>query len=62
MEIKEHRILDIAAPEGVEIKIRSDGETIWVNVDNFCVLRICRILDGTLGVNDCRTEDDHPKS
>ena len=61
MEIKEHRILDITAPENVEIKISSGGETIWVNVDNFCVLRICRILYGTLDVNDCRTEDDHPK-
>ena len=27
----------------VEISIREDGKVIWVNTENGCVLRICKI-------------------
>jgi hypothetical protein len=37
-------MLDITAPaEGVEIEIRNDGKTIWVNVDGICRLRVCQV-------------------
>jgi len=34
---------DITAPETVEIQIRSDAKTIWINIDGICRLRACRI-------------------
>lgn len=36
--------LDITQPEhGVEVRIRSDGKVLWVNVDGVCRLRVCMI-------------------
>ena len=29
--------------EVVEIQIRADGEVVWVNTEEGCVLRICRV-------------------
>ena len=37
------QMIDITAPQDVEIVIRHDASVIWVNVDGACVLRICRI-------------------
>lgn len=36
-------MLDITAPEGVEVVIKEDGKVIWVNVDGICRFRSCRI-------------------
>jgi hypothetical protein len=36
-------MMDITAPSSVEIKIRSDGKVVWVNVNGICKLRCCRI-------------------
>ena len=36
-------LVDITAPEGVELSIREDGQVIWVNVDGVCRLRCCQI-------------------
>ena len=36
-------MLDITSPETVEIQIRNDATTIWINVDGICRLRACRI-------------------
>jgi len=46
--------LDVTAPTSVQITIREDGRTIWVNVDEVCLLRACRIKD--LKVVDLRTK------
>lgn len=36
--------IDITKPDhGVEIKIKSDGKVLWVNVDGVCRLRVCMI-------------------
>ena len=36
--------LDISAPiHGVQVQSSADGKTLWVNVDEVCVLRVCRI-------------------
>lgn len=35
--------IDVTGPEFVQILIREDGETIWVNTEDGCLLRICRI-------------------
>lgn len=44
-EEREIRMLDIAAPEDVEVVLSTDGKTLHVNVDGFCRLRICRMKD-----------------
>jgi hypothetical protein len=36
-------MLDITAPDIVEVEFREDGKVIWVNVDGKCALRICQI-------------------
>jgi len=54
MTILEVKMLDIAAPEAVEITIQADGKKVWVNVDGICMFRACRIKHLTL--NDDRSE------
>lgn len=39
-------MIDITAPEIVEVSIRPDGKVLWINVNGICVLRACNI--GTL--------------
>ena len=36
-------MIDITAPENVEIKIRLDKKVIWINIDGICELRACKI-------------------
>jgi hypothetical protein len=36
-------MLDITAPDIVQVQIRNDKKVIWVNVSGVCVLRACRI-------------------
>jgi len=36
-------LVDITAPDIVQIQIRKDAKVIWVNIDGICVLRACRI-------------------
>lgn len=50
-------MLDITAPNLVEIQIRSDGKVIWINVDGACLLRCCRIE--TLVLNDERRKSSY---
>ena len=38
-------MLDITAPEAVEIVIRADGKVIWVNIDGLCRLRFVVLLN-----------------
>jgi hypothetical protein len=47
--------LDITGANFVHIQIREDGKVIWVNVDDSCRLRICRI-DGPVEILDERKE------
>ena len=54
MKETEIRLLDITAPEGVQIQIRADGEVVWVNVDGICRLRICQIPHKGLTLDDER--------
>jgi hypothetical protein len=53
MDVKVTSMIDIAEPEVVEIRIRSDGKVIWVNVNGKCYLRICQIKH--LDLEDERT-------
>lgn len=46
--------LDVTEPQSVEILIRHDGKTVWINVNGTCLLRACRIK--RLVLND---ERDH---
>jgi hypothetical protein len=40
----ENETIDINAPKhGVQVLVRKDRKTLWVNVDGICVLRICQI-------------------
>lgn len=34
------QLRDLAAKEGIQIQIQSDGLIVWVNIDGVCVLRI----------------------
>ena len=45
VEMKVHKFssTDITSPESVEILVRPDGRTIWVNVNEVCLLRISKI-------------------
>ena len=43
-------MIDITAPETVEILIRDDKKVVWINVNGECVFRACRI--GQLDIND----------
>jgi hypothetical protein len=45
-------MIDITAPEAVELMISCDGKVIWVNIDGECQLRVCQIK--YLDVNDYR--------
>jgi hypothetical protein len=46
--------MDVTAPRHVEIAVREDRKTIWINVDGICVLRCCRI--DHLTIDDKRSE------
>ena len=48
------QMIDITAPSDVEVKIRSDGKVVWVNVDGICKFRACQI--GKLELVDERKE------
>lgn len=50
MKFKEYRMTDIVEPEHVEILIKHDKKTIWVNVNGICILRVEQIKQ--LEVND----------
>lgn len=41
-------MLDVTAPEEVEIQIRVDGKVVWVNIDGVCKLRACRVKKLTI--------------
>ncbi len=45
-------MLDITAPDYVEIVIKEDGKVVWINTGG-CVFRACRI--GQLVIEDRRT-------
>jgi hypothetical protein len=47
-------MIDITAPQDVEVQIRGDGRVVWVNVDGICRFRACQI--GHVTVNDERSE------
>lgn len=36
-------MLDVTAPEHVQVQIRGDGKVVWVNIDGACAFRACRI-------------------
>lgn len=43
--------LDVTGASAVEVQIRQDGKVLWVNVDGFCALRVCRIDNLTVEDN-----------
>jgi hypothetical protein len=47
-----YSMVDITAPNVVEIEVRHDGKVVWVNVDGVCRLRACQI--GNLAIDDSR--------
>lgn len=50
---EQEQLKDITGAEEVEIKIRKDGNVIWVNTEKGCILRICKIKHLSL-------EDERP--
>jgi hypothetical protein len=42
-ETHSEQMIDITAPDVVEVSIREDGTVIWINVDGICKLRVCQI-------------------
>lgn len=36
-------MLDITAPQAVQVSVREDGKVLWINTEEGCVLRICQI-------------------
>ena len=49
-------MLDIPAPKVLQIQVASDGKSVWVNTENGCVFRACRI--GQLDLQDDRERED----
>lgn len=47
--IYDGQLLDITGAKIVQVDIRKDRKTLWVNVDGVCILRVCQIeeiIDG----------------
>jgi hypothetical protein len=36
-------MLNISAPEVIRIQIASDGKMVWIDTENGCIFRACRI-------------------
>lgn len=36
-------MMDITGAKFVQVSIRDDGKVLWINTENGCVCRICRI-------------------
>jgi hypothetical protein len=55
------QMIDITAPEVVEILIRDDGKVVWINVDGICRFRACQIkaliAEDKRDVVDTETQD-----
>lgn len=55
-------MLDITAPKHVEIQIRDDGKVVWINTEEGCILRFCRIeklvVIDDRKVNETNMDDD----
>lgn len=47
----DYPMLDVTAPEVVDVSVRHDGSVLWVNVDGHCMLRICQIGDIVVNAN-----------
>lgn len=47
-------MIDLAKPKLIEILIREEGTSVWINGEEGCLFRACRI--GKLVVNDDRRE------
>ncbi len=37
------QVLDITAPDRLEVRIRHDGKVVWINIDGICRFRSCQI-------------------
>jgi hypothetical protein len=51
--------VNLTQPSVVQIVIRQDGKTVWINVDGVCRLRVCRIEK--LLLEDQRYQSDWSK-
>lgn len=49
-------MLDLYAPDKVEIEFSADGNVLWVNVDGLCSLRISRLKLSEVTIIDHREE------
>ena len=38
-----NEMIDITAPDVVEMRVRFDGKVVWINVDGICRFRACQI-------------------
>lgn len=46
------QLLDITAPEHVEVILKADRSVLWVNVEGICRLRICGLKEENFQFND----------
>jgi hypothetical protein len=53
--VDEEPMIDVTAPQVVEVSIRNDGKVVWVNVDGICRFRACQIT--TVILEDKRNEE-----
>jgi len=49
-----HNPIEINKPDHVEIMIRDDGKTVWVNVDGECIFRASQVKN--VRINDKRNK------
>lgn len=50
----EHLNLDVYAKAGIQIQIKADGETIWINIDGVCAMRIFNPDEKKIEIEDNR--------
>jgi len=48
-----HHTMDITQPGDVEVAY--SDKTVWINIDDICILRICRM--SSLTITDLRTKE-----
>lgn len=49
---------DVYATAGIQIEIRQDGETVWINVDGVCALRIFNPDEKFIEIKDNRPKSN----
>ena len=51
------KFVDITGAKDIEITIRADGKVVWINTIDRCIVRICRISETIIIVDNREVEE-----